>query len=214
MTRVRSRRPTDCMSPYDPHGSTYPSTRLAFVCTANVCRSPLAEQLARRESSRRGLALSVTSMGFLPGGVPTPPIGVRAAAENGIDLKAHRSRQLDSKELLRADAVLTMTRAHGRELVAALPELWPRVFTIKQFAAYVAASPPPRRAHFASWVASLDDVRQRGELMGDDTPDEIGDPLGRPIEIWRRTIAELEDLIGAILTGCATTVPHVGSAPR
>ena len=40
-------------------------TRLLFVCSGNICRSPLAEALARAEGERRGLALQVASAGTL-----------------------------------------------------------------------------------------------------------------------------------------------------
>lgn len=54
--------------------------RVLFICTANRCRSPLAEQLMRRALQRLQVDALVASAGFLPGGFATPSVGVRVAA--------------------------------------------------------------------------------------------------------------------------------------
>lgn len=180
---------------------------IAFVCRANRCRSPLAEHLTRLRAEQQGLAVVVTSMGFLPSGLPVPAAGVRAAAEYGVDLSQHSSRQLDLGYLEEADVVLALSRAAARDLVAQDAALWPKVYTLKQFAAQAAARPAAPGADFPVWVRQLGETRQRSVLLGDSTDDDVADPMGRPPRVWRRTIEEIDGLIDQVLSSSAQALP-------
>ncbi len=82
-----------------------------FVCTGNICRSPMAESLARRTAARRlgtqddrvlahGLRFASAGITALPG-MPASDGAVAATRDLGIDLEGHRSRAL-SREVLRS----------------------------------------------------------------------------------------------------------------
>ncbi|TLP97045.1 hypothetical protein FEF26_08045 [Nesterenkonia salmonea] len=181
---------------------------MIFVCRANRCRSPLAEHIARHRASQWGLAVSTSSMGFLASGAPTPPAGVQAAAEQDIDLSRHLSQQLDPEQLRDADVILASGRAEARDLVAKMPELWPRVFTLKQFDAQLGADPISSEEGFSSWVLRSGESRSRNVLLGSSSRDDIADPVGRPPRIWRRTIRELDELIRSVLGRSAGAIPR------
>lgn len=76
-----------------------------FVCTGNTCRSPMAEGIFNI-SNKNSVAASA---GLCAGGGKAEKNAVLAAAELGVDLKNHVSRQLTPKMLEGADIVLTMT---------------------------------------------------------------------------------------------------------
>ena len=61
----------------------------------------MAEVLLRRHLERAGVDATVSSAGLYEGGVPATDHGVAAMADRGLDLSAHRSRQLDA-DMLRA----------------------------------------------------------------------------------------------------------------
>lgn len=187
---------------------------VVFVCRANRCRSPLAEHLTRQHAQQQGLALAVNSMGFLPSGFPTPPAGIRAADEHGLDLSAHRSRQLEHRELEEADVILALARAEARDLVAQEPQLWPKVFTLKQFLAHTAAQAAPAGADFATWVSAMGQARKRSILLGEHPDDDVADPMGKSIRVWRRTVRELDELTGRLLSSCAHLIPVTESTGR
>src|SRR5690554_6958078 len=126
------------------------SARVLFVCTANQCRSPLAEAMARHEAD--GVPVEFESAGITMGGFPMPPAGVRVAGELGLDLRPHLSRQFEPSRLVEFDLVLTAERAHARELVAEVPELWPRVFTIKQFSRWAQGRELPPDEGLRGWL--------------------------------------------------------------
>lgn len=178
-----------------------------FVCRANRCRSPLAEHLTRHQAEQRGLGVVVRSMGFLPSGFATPPQGVRAAAERGLDLAGHSSQQLHPPDLEQADVIVALAKAEARDLVAQMPQLWSKVFTLKQFLAHTAAQPVSAGADFATWVTGLGEARDRSVLLGHDPDDDVADPMGKSIRVWRRTVRELDDLTSDMLSSCAAALP-------
>ena len=96
--------------------------RILFVCTGNTCRSAMAEGIARRVASERGLTdLVIASAGTganpFPPGTPMPEFGASDGAllvslENGIDLGSHRARPLTREAVNNADLVLAMGDRH------------------------------------------------------------------------------------------------------
>ena len=86
-----------------------------FVCTGNTCRSPMGEALLRAKAEKRGIPLRVMSAGLtVREGTGANPMAIAALAKQGIDLTAHRARQVSGELLRGADIVIPMTREHGR----------------------------------------------------------------------------------------------------
>ena len=189
-------------------------TNILFVCTANQCRSPFAEAIARRKVGSRPFVIA--SGGLLKSGYPVPRNGLTVASEIGLDLETYRSKRLNLSDLGGWDVILTMTREHVRELVAADPTLWPRVFTIKQFRRWIQKHPPSRRAKLGAWIDMAAAERSRYDMVGSDPDDEIEDPLHSPPEAWRTLAAVLDSEIGAIMTaiagGSSTARRHDGAS--
>lgn len=95
--------------------------RLLVVCTGNICRSPLAEVLFAREL--RGSGLTVESAGIAAlVGHRADGFALEVAADHGLDLSAHRARQLDWPMLASADLVLTLDQDHQRWITQKFPE--------------------------------------------------------------------------------------------
>jgi len=94
------------------------------VCLGNICRSPLAEAVARREFELAGLQLPVDSCGTGGWhiGEGADPRSVRAGADAGYDLEPHRARQLESADFTRWRWLLAMDTANLRDLRARCPE--------------------------------------------------------------------------------------------
>ncbi len=94
--------------------------RLAFVCTGNICRSPLAEALARHHLDQAGLLDRVDLESFgthdYHVGESADPRTVATARRFGIDLSGHRARRIDARQLHQADLVLAMDAGHARHL--------------------------------------------------------------------------------------------------
>ena len=98
-----------------------------FVCTANICRSPMAEGAFRGMAERAGLgaAFEIASAGTsdVMAGQPATPIAVAVAAARGYDIAAHSARQVTAEDVVHFDHVLAMTREHLADLLANKPKL-------------------------------------------------------------------------------------------
>ncbi|KAA3641072.1 MAG: hypothetical protein DWP92_01905 [Armatimonadetes bacterium] len=69
------------------------AAHVLFVCTGNICRSPLAEHLARRRWDRDDIVVLSAGTHGQPG-LPATSTMVAAGREIGIDLRCHRSRDI------------------------------------------------------------------------------------------------------------------------
>jgi protein-tyrosine phosphatase len=83
-----------------------------FVCTGNICRTPMAAAIAR-DALGTGAVIDVSSAGTyaIVGSSPTAD-AIAVAAEHGLSLDGHRARQLTPELVAAADLVVGMEREH------------------------------------------------------------------------------------------------------
>ncbi len=96
-------------------------TRILFVCTGNICRSPSAEAVVRTLAARKGLdaALELASAGTTSFhvGQPPDPRAIQAARKRGYDLTPIRARQVTRRDFETFDLVLAMDSGHHSQLL-------------------------------------------------------------------------------------------------
>ena len=87
-----------------------------FVCTANICRSPMAEGVFRQHGRPRRPRRSLHHRlaGTFSGHAGEPPAlpAIKAAARRGYDIASLRARQVVAADIARFDLVLAMDRGH------------------------------------------------------------------------------------------------------
>lgn len=108
---------------------------VVVVCTANVCRSPLAARTLARALDGSALgAVEVTSAGTRA--LEGQPMCVVSAEDlddgDGAYAAEHRARQLTGDLVREADLVLTMEREQRSEAVRAAPGSQAKVFTLRE----------------------------------------------------------------------------------
>ena len=109
--------------------------RLLFVCTGNICRSPMGRFLAERLARDAGLPWSAASAGVAAEvGEPMTSGAARALAARGVTGVRHEGRALDESALAAADVVYAMTRAHRDEIVARFPAHAAKVSVLREAA--------------------------------------------------------------------------------
>jgi glycine hydroxymethyltransferase len=92
-----------------------------FICTGNVCRSPMAEGLLRHMAGDR---VKVASAGLGAGhGQPPSAHAIEVLRKEGIDIADIRSQPVSAHLLQQADYIFTMTRDHLDMLLLLFPEM-------------------------------------------------------------------------------------------
>ena len=123
-------------------------TRVLFVCTGNICRSPTAEGVFRTLVERAGLGAAVEvdsagTHGYHVGEVPDRR-SQQAALRRGYDLSAQRARQVMPDDFVRYDRILAMDRKNLSALMAFCPPVhWSKVELFLSYAEGVTLSEVP-----------------------------------------------------------------------
>ena len=173
--------------------------RVAFVCTGNQARSPLAEALFRRYSS--GFDVIVESWGTGGAtGTPPLPLAIEEGRRRGVDLSAHHARRLRRGVLALADLVCGFESFHvsaavvdggaRRQCTFLLGEIVPLLGT--------PTSGDDQVARARDVVATADSRRDRARLGA---APAIEDPFGRPAEVMGRVGAEVDTLVQRLVVG-------------
>lgn len=157
---------------------------ILFVCTGNTCRSAMAKGILEaylKKEPELSEQYSVESAGTA---VPCPeaasPNAVTVLKEQwGIDLESHRSRELSSQLVERADLILTMTRSHKDAVLLKYPQMASKVFTLKE---YVLDQKPFHSMEAFNY--SLD----------------ISDPYGMSLEIYKKCALEVKTAIDKLVS--------------
>lgn len=156
------------------------SGTIVTVCTANICRSPMAAALLQHALAAQPeplRSLKVISAGVAARtGEAVSENSVLALKKVGIDVSHHRSQPLTQKMLDEALAVLCMTESH-RAMIQ------------------VQADPVPKNLLlFRQFIPGEDDK-------------EIGDPYGGPLRIYEAARDEMVEAIPGLIEHLKTLIP-------
>src|SRR5215831_9510919 len=104
-----------------------------FVCTGNVCRSPMAEGIFRHAVHGRGdYRVFSAGLGAMEGQPPSH-YGVQAVRELGIDISGQRSRMLTPELVQQADYIFGMTHSHIDTVMMLYPFAAEKTFLLREF---------------------------------------------------------------------------------
>lgn len=96
--------------------------RIAFVCSGNICRSPMAEVVVRTLADKEGLAESLTVESAGTGdwhvGQGADTRALRVLRSRGYDGSTHIARQFDAGNLTSIDLLVALDGGHLRALQA------------------------------------------------------------------------------------------------
>ncbi|MEV0003511.1 low molecular weight phosphatase family protein [Micromonospora sp. NPDC050980] len=188
-----------------PTGGVRMLDGVLFVCQANMCRSPMAEFIARRLFA--DLPVAATSAGTeAVDGAVMHPYAVEVVAATDADVTTFRTRRLRPEHLTAADLVLTATRRQRSTCTALAPSALGRTFTLHQFARLAgAAAPAEAKGDTPVRAAVAAVVRARGRMQpAAPGADDLWDPIGGSPADFRRCAEEIERSIRSVCALIAT----------
>lgn len=147
--------------------------RVLFVCSGNICRSPMAEGLLRSYAEARQRGVEVQSAGTLGiRNAPADPYAVAVCAEIGVDLGAHRSQALTQELVSWADYILVMEYAHAAAVRGMNPDLGEKVLLLGGFGRAMEIADPIGGWKFQfRW--SRDEIKVAVEMFLDRLPTKL-----------------------------------------
>ncbi|PZF07715.1 low molecular weight phosphatase family protein [Curtobacterium sp. MCLR17_040] len=183
--------------------------RILFVCSGNICRSPLGAQVLTARLGPDAPAFVVESAGTIADdGAAMDAAAAEQSVRLGGDPSAHRSRYLTAEIVANADLVLTAERSHRAAAVSLAPRASKRTFTIKQFARVLAGLEPGDLADVTTPQELVERVaRLRGTVPppADPADDDVDDPYRRSTATHQRVADEVD----VALTGIADALRAV-----
>lgn len=181
---------------------------MLFVCTGNVCRSPVAERLlAARLGGHTDVRVHSAGTHALVGyGIDGP--SALALAEAGGDPTGHVARWLTPQLVADADLILTATTEHRDHVLRMAPRKLRCTFTLREFARL--GSDVPGATNHDDYDRVIREVAtQRGQVdPAAPGQDDIGDPFGGDVVVARATVATVKDSVdhAARLLGLLTAL--------
>jgi RpiB/LacA/LacB family sugar-phosphate isomerase len=143
---------------------------ILFVCTGNVCRSPMAEGLFRHATRGRQDFRACSAGLSAAEGLPPSEYAIRAMKDLGMDISGQRSRQLTAQMVQEADYIFGMSHSHVDTITALYPQAAEKTFLLREF----------------------DDTLGSFE-------NDISDPIGQPFEVYVNTRDQIEQGIASML---------------
>jgi len=138
------------------------SHSVLFVCSANQCRSPMAEVLFAdlvKQNGKKDVDWRIASAGvWAYNGMPATSNAVTAMQTRGLDLRGHRSQGVSEALLKQFNLILCMTLEHKQSLARNYPEQARKIFLLREMV---------------------------------DELDEIDDPVGSSVPTYQSTADEI-----------------------
>jgi tRNA threonylcarbamoyl adenosine modification protein (Sua5/YciO/YrdC/YwlC family) len=116
-----------------PRGRILARPLALFVCTGNMCRSPMAEALCRQWiGPDSGWDMASAGLSALAG-LSASDEAIEVMREKGLDLSAHVSQPLTPQGVQTASVLIVMTRAQRTAVVEEYPEAAGKTFLLRAF---------------------------------------------------------------------------------
>ncbi|MGV0618012.1 low molecular weight phosphatase family protein [Mycolicibacterium elephantis] len=175
---------------------------ILFVCTGNICRSPVAERLAVAYAARLNMS------GFTASSVGTRAVtghaihseSARVLQDLGGDSSNFAARQITPRIASDADLILTMEQSHRDTVMDLAPRQFRRAFTLIEAARLITAYN----------AQAIEDLAVLRAQLGHEAVD-IVDPMGRSAEFHAKVGRQIAALLPPILELCQRPSPRTAN---
>ena len=173
---------------------------ILFVCTGNICRSPMAEYIARSWADDANLDVATSSAGLALQGEGPTDHALAVMRDRSIDMSLHLSRKLRPEVVGGADLILGMTSRHAREAIIIDFENAHRVYTLRELARLVERhGPRPADTALEPYLLALGSHRPTTRVGAAGQADDIEDPYGRRRKRYVKAAREIEEALVIVM---------------
>ena len=109
---------------------------ILFVCTANICRSFMAERILKGKlEGKKSRIEKVSSAGIsaVVEGMAGDPKAAQILAEKGFDGQGHKSRLLTADMVDKSDKIIVMENIHREDIIGKYPAAEGKIYLLKTF---------------------------------------------------------------------------------
>jgi protein-tyrosine-phosphatase len=127
---------------------------ILFVCSANICRSPMAEAILKRLVSQRSDTdlWHIESAGtWAIRGYPAAEFSQYVMKSMGLDISSHQSKPVSLELIKRFDLILTMENNHKEGMIAEFKQYSNRIFMLSEMIGLKMDIPDPIRGQIADY---------------------------------------------------------------
>ena len=135
-----------------------------FICTANICRSPMAEKFFLQQLEQHGLASAhhVSSAGtWAQEGFSADAVVGRILKEKyGLSLKNHHSKEITKTLIADKDLILVMEKNHREALQIEFPEKYDQIFLLSEMVGQEFDIADPHRRSDQEYEMAIQQIHQ------------------------------------------------------
>ena len=180
---------------------------ILVVCSGNICRSPVAEQLLRDRLPTEGVVVHSAGTIARPG-MPMTDEAAALSRFYGGEPDHHEAARLTKALVEEADLVLTAERSHRADVVRLHPRASRVTFTLTQFARMVDSIDPADLAKIRTpdeLVAAA--AARRGYVQASSPEaDDIADPYRRAQSVYDAAGVSIDAAVTTIAAAFPATV--------
>jgi protein-tyrosine phosphatase len=173
---------------------------ILFVCTGNICRSPIGELLAKRYLAASSINISSAGTHGLSSH-PIDPSSEKLLDRAGIDSQAFRSKRLTAELATSADLIFCFEKIQRQEIALLAPSMSKRIFLLGDFANIAAYCANNNMVRGLTVADRLESVITTAPLIQGLLPgaDDIEDPHRKSFDVFERAADQTNKALRTIL---------------